>query len=164
MSFYLPVLRALNHSRLRYVVVGGLATVLHGYARFTADIDLILDLAAGESKNAIDAFVDMGFVPRAPVDPHDFLDEARRSEWIAKKNMKVFSFWKPGDAFSSIDLFVENPIEFEDLWSRAERVDIGGEIIRIASIPDLIDLKKLANRPQDWEDIKNLEEILRSRG
>ena len=44
MPLYEPLFRALNASGTRYVVVGGVATVLHGYARFTADVDLILDL------------------------------------------------------------------------------------------------------------------------
>ena len=38
-----PVFRALNATGVRYVV-GGLATVLHGSARFTADADLVVDL------------------------------------------------------------------------------------------------------------------------
>lgn len=44
MSLYVPVFEALNDMQVRYVVVGGLATVLHGYARLTADIDLMVDL------------------------------------------------------------------------------------------------------------------------
>ena len=45
MALFEPVFRALNDTGARYVVVGGLATVLHGYARFTADADLVVDLA-----------------------------------------------------------------------------------------------------------------------
>lgn len=33
MSVYLPLFNALNAARTQYVVVGGLATVLYGYAR-----------------------------------------------------------------------------------------------------------------------------------
>ena len=65
------------------------------------------------------------------------------------------------DPLVSIDLFIDNPIEFGELWLRAELVDIGGETIKIASIRDLIELKKLSNRPQDLEDINKLEDILR---
>ncbi len=43
MLLYEPLFRALNASEARYVVVGGVATVLHGYARLTADIDLITE-------------------------------------------------------------------------------------------------------------------------
>jgi len=41
---YLPLFKALNDAKVQYVIVGGLATVLHGYARFTADIDLVINL------------------------------------------------------------------------------------------------------------------------
>ena len=44
MPLFEPVIRTLNASGTRYVVVGGLATVLHGHARMTADIELIVDL------------------------------------------------------------------------------------------------------------------------
>ena len=46
-------------------MVGGLATVLHGYARFTADADLVVDLAPTPAKHIIDALTGLGFVPRA---------------------------------------------------------------------------------------------------
>lgn len=37
------VFRALTDAGVRHVVVGGFAAVLHGHARLTADIDLVLD-------------------------------------------------------------------------------------------------------------------------
>ncbi len=124
MSLYVPVLEALNDMQVRYVVVGGLATVLHGYARLTADIDLMVDLEPEELRKSIDALAGYGMVPRLPV-----------------------------------DLFVEDPIEFDLVWSRAEVVALGPVSVRIASIPDLIALKRLANRPQDVIDIEKLMEI-----
>ena len=39
-----PVFRALNATGARYIVGGGLATVLHRSARVTADADLVVDL------------------------------------------------------------------------------------------------------------------------
>ncbi len=50
-------------------------------------------------------------------------------------------------------------IEFDLIWSRAEVVALGPVSVRIASIPDLIALKRLANRPQDSIDIEKLTEI-----
>ena len=163
MSIYLPIFQALNEAKAHYVVVGGLATVLHGYARLTADIDLIIDLDKEEATKIIDVLIKLGLVPRVPVDAHDFIDIELRNRWFEEKNMRVFSLWNPKDAFISVDLFVENPIEFNELWLRANEVDIGGQTVRIAAIPDLITLKKLANRPQDLEDIRQLEEILKIR-
>jgi len=37
------IVRALDGARVRYLIVGGLAVVAHGYVRFTADVDLVLD-------------------------------------------------------------------------------------------------------------------------
>ena len=51
--FYEDVFRALNKGKVRYAVAGGVAVVLHGYIRFTADLDLIIHL---EEKN-IDKFL-----------------------------------------------------------------------------------------------------------
>ncbi len=73
--------------------------------------------------------------------------------------MRVFSMWKPDEPLLSVDLFAEHPIEFDLLWSRAEVTDLGLVSVRIASIPDLIVLKRLANRPQDLVDIEKLTEI-----
>ena len=38
------IARALNDSMVHYLVVGGLAVNVHGYERFTADIDLVIGL------------------------------------------------------------------------------------------------------------------------
>jgi predicted nucleotidyltransferase len=73
--------------------------------------------------------------------------------------MRVFSLWKPDEPLLSVDLFVEHPIEFDLIWSRAEVVALGSVSVRIVSIPDLIALKRLANRPQDLTDIEKLLEI-----
>ena len=35
--------KALNHEGVRYVLIGGFAVILHGYARATKDIDLLVD-------------------------------------------------------------------------------------------------------------------------
>ena len=47
MSTIASVFAALDEAGARYVVVGGLAVVLHGYARLTSDIDLVVDLRPG---------------------------------------------------------------------------------------------------------------------
>ena len=77
--------------------------------------------------------------------------------------MRVFSFWDPKEPMREVDLFVEHPIPFGDLFARSEIVGVGGTQIRIASIPDLITLKKLAGRAEDLVDIEALEAIARSK-
>ena len=164
MPLYQPLFRALNASGTRYVVVGGVATVLHGYARLTAGVDLILDLERHAAARAMRALVALGLRPRVPVNTEDFADERVRESWVSDKGMRVFSLYKPDDPLLAVDVFAEHPADFEWLFERAEVCEIGAVPIRIASIPDLIHLKRLADRPRDREDIEKLEEILRLKG
>lgn len=161
MSIYLPIFKALNDAQVQYVVVGGLATVLHGYARLTADIDLVLNLDRPETEKAIRAITSFGFEPRLPVDPMLFADEKTREEWIRKKNMRVFSFYQPDNPLLVLDLFVREPMPFKEMLERAAQMDIGGVMVPVCAIEDLIKLKQKAGRPQDLLDIKYLSGILR---
>jgi predicted nucleotidyltransferase len=163
MSYYLSLFEALNASGVRYIVVGGLATVLHGYARFTADVDLIIDLQQPEAENAVKTLVDFGMRPRLPVDPIQFADPRARESWRKEKNMEVFSFFDPGNPVVTVDLFVYEPVPFHQLALRAEMLDVGGIAVPVCSIEDLIALKLKAARPRDLDDVEHLQEILKIR-
>ena len=163
MALFEPIFEALDRGHVRYVVVGGVAVVLHGHARLTADLDLVVDLSPSEARRAIDTLAGLGFRPRAPVDPFGFADPETRARWIAEQGMQVFSMWDPTDPMRSVDLFVDNPIDFEELWARSELVPLVGATARVVSIPDLIRLKRLAGRPEDLLDIEALEAIMERR-
>lgn len=158
-----PIFEALNADGVRYVVVGGLATVLHGFARLTADIDLMVDLDPVETRKAIAALTRLGLTPRAPVDPMHFTDPDIREAWVRDKGMRVFSLWDPAQPMREVDLFVENPVDFEEVYARSELVPITRTAVRIASIADLVALKRLAGRRQDLEDIEALLQIEEAR-
>ena len=159
MSYYFSLFKALNDAGVKYVVVGGLATVLHGYARFTADVDLIIDLQKDEAENAVKTLTGFGLKPRLPVDPIQFTDLGVREAWRKEKNMEVFSFFDPGNPVVTVDLFVYEPIPFHQLVFRAKRMDIGGTTVPVCSIDDLIGLKLKAGRLRDLDDIEHLREI-----
>jgi hypothetical protein len=162
-ALFEPIFEALNAADVRYVVVGGVATVLHGFARLTADLDLIVDLEPKEALKAIRTLSGLGFRPRAPVAADSFADPVIRKGWMEGKGMRVFSLWDPTTPLREIDLFVESPIEFAELWARSEIVTLSTTSARIASIPDLIFLKSLAGRPEDHQDIEALQQILKRR-
>ena len=111
-----PLFRALNESGARYVVVGGVATVLHGHARLTADLDVVVDLSREASLAVVGALVAIGLRPRAPVPAEAFADATLRAEWARDKAMTVFSLWDPADPMREVDLFLEHPMPFEELW------------------------------------------------
>lgn len=156
---FTPVLAALGAASVRYVIVGGLATVLHGHARLTADMDLVIDLEPRAAERAMKALGELGFVPRAPVELLDFAIPARRQSWVREKGLRVFSLFDPVHPMREVDIFAESPIDFELLWRDAAVMEIGSGSIRVASIPQLVAMKRLAGRPQDLLDIEALEEI-----
>lgn len=119
MSILEPLFRSLNDAEVRYVVVGGLAVVLHGYARMTVDVDLAVDLAEEQARKAIEALTKMSLRPRVPVDPSHFANPEIRQSWIRDRGMQVFSMFDPSNPLRVVDLFVEHPIPFDELWSRS---------------------------------------------
>jgi Nucleotidyltransferase of unknown function (DUF6036) len=164
MPIFEPVIAALEDVGIRYVVVGGLAVVLHGHARLTADLDIAIDLEPAAASQAVRALTGLGLRPRAPVDIGDLADASARARWVSEKGMQVLSLWDPDEPMRAVDVFVENPIDFEEMWGRSEMVPLELIPVRIASIPDLIRMKVAAGRPHDLEDVAALSEILRRRG
>jgi hypothetical protein len=163
MGIFEPLFKVLNDAGVRYVVVGGLAVVLHGHARLTVDVDLVVDLEEDQALRAIDALVRMGLRPRVPVNPRDFAVRSVREGWIRDRGMQVFSMFDPSNPMRVVDLFVDHPVPFEELWSRSDEFKLRDTTVRVASIPDLIHLKRLAGRPQDQADIDQLEAILKAK-
>jgi hypothetical protein len=160
MALYEEIFHELNEAGARYVLVGGLATVLHGYARLTADVDLVVDLAPGEAAKTIQVLEGMGLSPRVPVPAIHFADPDHRRRWIEDKGARVFTLIDVKNPLRAVDLFLSHPIPFEELWERSVLIPLNLATPRVASIPDLIRLKELADRPQDREDIEALEKIL----
>ena len=154
------VLAALEKRNVRYLVVGGVAVVLHGYVRFTADLDLVLALDPPNVIATIDAMTSLGYRPRAPVAFLDFADPVKRREWIRDKGLTVLGLWSPKHPATEVDIFVEEPFAIDEALLRATRAQLGANGITVASIPDLIELKRMAGRPRDLEDIEKLQEIL----
>lgn len=164
MTFFEDLFRRLDGDNVRYVVVGGLAVVLHGHPRMTAGVDLVVDLEKDEATRAIRSLTAIGLRPRVPVDPEAFADPAQRTRWIEERGMMVFNLYDPSDPLRSVDLFVESPIPFHELWARSREIELPAGAVRVASIDDLIDMKKKAGRPVDSADIEALEELKRGGG
>ena len=164
MSVFEPIFQILNAGGVRYVVVGGLATVLHGYARLTADVDLAVDLAPEEATKMIQVLVEKGFRPQVPVLPQEFANPIVREIWLREKHMRAFSLVDPTNPMRVVDLLLKPEVPFEELLARSQEVVLNRTKIKIASIDDLIALKRHAGRPQDLVDIEQLETIRRQKG
>ncbi len=158
------IIRALNAEKVRYLVAGGLAVVAHGHVRFTADLDLILDLEESNVRRALAAFGRLGYRPRAPVDLTQFADATARAAWIHEKALTVFSLSSPEHPATEIDLFVEPPLDFEQAYASAAHMEVAVNVTAtFVSFDDLIAMKAQAGRAQDLDDVERLKSLRRDR-
>jgi hypothetical protein len=152
------IIRALNEANVRYLVAGGVAVVAHGHVRYTADIDLILDLAEDNVKRALTALAGLEYRPLVPVAMEQFADPAVRSGWVQEKGMMVFSLVSPQHQATAVDIFVEAPLEFARAYGEAVRFEVApGLPATVVSLADLLALKAQAARAKDMLDIEYLK-------
>lgn len=162
--FYEEVFRELNKKKVRYLVVGGGAVVLHGVVRMTADLDLFVDLKENNLLKFTEVLISLGYRPKIPVKVSDFADKSNREKWKKEKDMLVFSFYHLKRHQDHIDVFVYEPIGFEEAYKEKEIMRAGRINIPVISIKYLKKMKMIAGRPQDIADIEALEEVEILRG
>jgi hypothetical protein len=154
------VIRALDAAQVRYIVVGGLAVVLHGYSRATYDQDLVIQLRPSNILTAFKALKPLGYRPLVPVTPEQFADADIRQSWIDQKGMMVLNLWSDAHRDTNIDVFVTEPFDFDTEYARAHVQElIPGSKLRVASLDTLIAMKRAAGRAKDLADIEELQNI-----
>lgn len=73
--------------------------------------------------------------------------------------MVVFSMWDESDPTFDVDLFVEEPFNFEEVYRRRVEAPVGTAVAHVLGLEGLLELKRQAARPQDLADIQALEAI-----
>jgi predicted nucleotidyltransferase len=154
------IFKEMNKLGIDYLVIGGLAVNFHGVPRMTYDIDLMVLLESENILKLVTKLTQWGYKPKIPIDPRDLADETRRSSWICEKGMKAVNFYSETLSIGEIDILIETPISYEELKSRAIRVELKDEKIPTVSIHDLIELKLRAGRKQDLADVEHLRMVL----
>ena len=136
---------------------------LHGIPRVTEDLDLLIALDERNVNKFAKAMKGLGYKPKVPVTIEDFGIKKNRESWIKEKGMVVFSLWNTKIPYRIIDVFVKNPIDFEELYKDRLTIPLGEFNISVISINHLIKLKKIASRKQDISDIESLKRIKKLR-
>lgn len=129
-----------------YALCGGLALAVHGYPRYTKDIDLLIreeDLPA-----ILKVAAHYGY--EFPAFPMTF-QTGTPEEMLVQRVSKV-----DGDSHCVLDLIVVRPF-LESVWTSRMYYESEGWRIQVVSRDGLIAMKRLANRPQDQVDITTLE-------
>lgn len=159
------IVRVLNDADVKYLIVGGLAVVAHGYGRVTFDVDLVVQLQPQNVRHAMKALESLAYRPLVPVSAEDFADPAIRQSWIRDKGQVVFQLHSDRHLETRIDLFVTEPFDFEDEYAHALRGEIlPGLEVRFVSIETLIRMKEAAGREKDREDVRQLRKLMESPG
>jgi hypothetical protein len=136
---YGDVFDRLERDHARYVVVSGMAVVLHGYIRPVVDLDIVIDVASHEARTVMHALTLTGFVPSIPL------------PLSALTVLRMFD-----SAQREVDVFVRYHIPFDELWASSERVPVGVSIARVMSLEHLLRAKRITGRPHDLLDIEGL--------
>ncbi len=156
------ILLALNRARVRYLVVGGVAVVMHGVDRTTHDLDVYPALNRTNLLRAVRALTKLGFRPMLPVPAESVADAETREHWVRKRHLMVFSLLDPRDPLHPVDLMVIERVPFKEAWSRRARYRIRGFEVPLMSIPDLVRMKRMAGRQRDRSDIESLRRLQRA--
>ena len=154
------IFRTLQEAKARYLVVGGLAVIAHGYVRLTKDLDLVLDLSAEALPRALAALESLGYRPMIPVPLLDFANPDLRHDWTENRNMKVFNLVSDRYPDVVIDVFPKEPFAFEVEYARGEPKEVAPDVIAfVVSVSTLITLKEEADRERDRTDIDKLRKL-----
>ncbi|HDL17518.1 MAG TPA: hypothetical protein ENH29_00520 [Bacteroidetes bacterium] len=147
---FIRVIKVLEEKNVEYVLIGGVAMVLHGLERLTRDIDIFINPSKKNISNLQKALNSIF---------HDkSIEEITLDEFA---NYSVIRYGTPNGF--NIDLVSQlgEAVTFNDLaW---ESIDYREIIIKIATPETLYNLKKNTLRDKDKMDILFLKEIIRNR-
>ena len=153
------LLQSLCDAQVDYVLVGGLAVQLHGFLRSTFDIDLVLAMNDENLVRFIDVAKQYGLVPAIPVSIDSLRNADQIEAWYREKGMLAFALREPQIGGSVLDVLVRPDVPFDQLSLNAVAGELYGRRVPIASIDDLLTMKRIANRPKDRLDVVALEKI-----
>lgn len=140
-------LRLLHEHRVRYLIVGGEAVILHGHPRYTGDVDFHYQPTPENARRLFEALREFwgGSVPAVAT-----------SEELLQDGI-VVQYGRPPnriDLLSRVD-----GVEFDTAWERRVDVLLTGNLsftIPFLSVTDLIASKRAAGRHKDLEDLRYL--------
>ena len=157
------IIECLSQHRVEYLLVGGIGAQMHGALRPTGDLD---SLPATSEENLDRLALAMRELnARLRVD--GMTDEESRAlplpiDAASLARMDI-STWRTDagdlDVLTAIPTRDGGRARFEDLVARSERVEVGGVVVMVAGLDDIIASKEWADRPKDREALVELREL-----
>ena len=138
----------LAEGEIDFVLVGGVAVTLHGYVRFTEDVDVLIEPSSKNITKLLTTLAGYGEGFARELSPEDFADEEGAIRIVEETEM------------SQIDIFTRmSGQHFTDLASDAETLELSGHSIKFASKAALIRLKERSQREKDQLDVAALKKL-----
>ncbi len=145
------ILRVLSAHQVDFVVIGGLAVMVHGYTRNTNDLDIVVAPRTLNLSRLSEALVELEAEPRGSAalkltDPRVL----RRAPCVP-----VMTNAGPLDVIN-IEHMAGAPASYEALRESALTVELDGLELAVVGLSDLIRMKRAAGRYHDLADIEAL--------
>ena len=159
------VVEALSELGLEPVLVGGMALVVLGSRRVTRDFDFVVAQPGDALNRLLDVFYDRGFELASRVDAEGdvtaTIDNRRVAATRLRLDAPASAYFLNPETRLRVDLLFDFPLPAATLARRADVVKVRSRIWQVASVSDLLRLKKIAREsrssPGDAEDIAFLE-------
>ena len=136
------VFASFQKHEVKYVVIGGIAAILHGVPRATFDLDILIEATPDNAQRLLAALLEAGLGTAALTSPEDLLAH----------EITVFK------DYVRIDVQTSTPgVRFEDAWGRRMTLAFHEQSFYVLSREDLIATKLAAGRAVDLEDARLLE-------
>ena len=136
------VFSSFQKHNVKYVVIGGIASVLHGVPRATFDLDILIEASKDNASRLLDALLEAGLATASLTSPDD----------VVANEITIFK-----DRVR-IDVQTSTPgLNFQDAWDRREIMQYQGQDFYVVTRADLIASKRAAGRKVDLEDVRLLE-------
>lgn len=136
-------IQLLNANEVEYLIVGGYAVGVHGYPRYTGDIDIWINPDEKNIKKMPKVLEEFGFASSAMTE-----NELRNKDNI----------FRIGNPPYRIDIMTEiDGVKFKEWYPNKIIKDIDGINIHFIGLKDLVKNKRASGRKQDMLDLDNLQ-------
>jgi transcriptional regulator with XRE-family HTH domain len=151
------LLEVLVRHDVRFVLIGGLAAVLHGSPYLTEDVDISPAPEPGNAQRLATALVELEARPAGST------RQGTDGEHLSPDRLQSVTAVRLATKLGRLDLMWEpaGTGGFEDLRAHARATDVGGLSVLVASLPDVIRSKEAAGRSDDRATVPTLRRLTR---
>jgi hypothetical protein len=136
---------ALSDAGVDYVLIGGLAAVLHGSSAMTNDADIVPSAEPRNLECLSVALRDLDARIRSDRDPEGLAFDPHPDLLAGMAMLNTTT--RCGDL--DLTFRPSGTDGYDDLVQRAESMNLGGLEVRVAALRDIIASKEAADRPKD---------------